>query len=235
MWIAIGVTIAVVGTICLAVLINHIIKENVKKYSKYYQAVIKLNEETAFLTIWSQIMDKTVYLNSKKAFDNFNASKYAQEYVNANKTAISELIEKVNKNRATQKRYNEKFEKIEHTMDPKIAKKARIGVVSFVKKETELANSIRKTGCTELSLTIKYQYTSPAGRNHYEAKRTYSYNDILRMLNTVSVTVRIKKGSSTSKISRSERDLENALMNCFGNTKPINRPLTIDDIEDIDE
>ena len=52
MWIAIGVTIAVVGTICLAVLINHIIKENVKKNSKYYQAVIKLNEEKQELEIY---------------------------------------------------------------------------------------------------------------------------------------------------------------------------------------
>lgn len=235
MWIAIGVIIAIAVTVCLVVLINHIINENVKKNSKYYQAVVRLNKETAFLTIWSQVTNKTVYLNSKKAFDNFNVSKYAQEYVNSNKAAINELVEKVNKNRETQKTYNEKFAIIEHTTDPKVAKKAGIGLTSFVKRETKFANSIRKTGCADLSLTIKYQYTSPAGRNHYEAKRTYSYNDILRMLNTVSVTVRVKKNSGTSKISKSERDLENALMNCFGTTKPINRPLTIDDIEDIDE
>lgn len=188
MWIAIGVLAAIAVTICIIVVVNRAINEKVKKNSDYYKSVEQLNDETKFFSIDTQLLSKMFYLNSKRAFDNFNISKHAQDYIKSNEIAFEELLKRIDNNKTTQKNYNDKFSRIAHTSDTAIAKKAGISLKKFVKRETKLSDKIKKIGTIDLSLSIRYQYTSPAGRNHYESGRKFSLNDIKQILNTVSIT-----------------------------------------------
>lgn len=114
---------------------------------------------------------------------------------------------------------------IKITSDEFLAKENKMTLKSFRKREIKLGSKLIKHPQTTYSLKIKWEYTSPAGRNHYSNFRNCSFSDIKSVVQQLGV---VKPKAYYSKPQTRN-------MHTSSNTKPTERVYTNDDIEDIVE
>ena len=225
LFIGLIIVVVIIASICGGVVWNNATNKKVMEISPYYNSIVKLNKETKFNDIAQPYPVKTFYLKSKRAFDTFNVSKNATTYMKENSSYFQDQIYKVEQNQKLKREYDQAIKSIPHTGDVSIAKQAKIGLESFVKREEKLAQKILLYPCVNYQLTIDYQYTSPAGRNHYERTARYSLKSIKAVVGTKILD------NSTSK------NTEEHVYQRAGFQVPITNKteISIADIEDLDE
>ena len=204
---------------------NSSLNKKVSATSSYIKKIREINDSTSFKTISSNYETKTFYLNSKKAFDNFDLHKRIAEFIRDNLNHFEQLVADISFNIETLNSYNKQIKEIPLTSDEAFAKANKMSLKSYREREIKLGYKLAKHPRTSYSLRIKWEYTSPAGRNHYYDYRDFSFSDIKYIVSQFKTT--------SSFVSHSKENQSNSY------TQPrykqsSQKIYTNDDIEDID-
>lgn len=207
--------IAIIGVIAA---INYNKNERVKKVSPYYLAIVNLNNTTNFMNVNKNYSYYKQSLNSKKQFDNFNYPKRCSEYIKCNLAAFREIVYSIEYNRRIYNEYCNSFKNIRHTSDMALAKAIKMSLDSMIKRETKLALAIKKNVIRDYSITVSASYTSPKGRNSYSSNKTFDYNFIKEVVDSLDHNIKSKASSNTKPKTTNNNKTTNS----------------IDDLEEID-
>jgi len=177
-WIFLSVLAFSLFLIIIFYTINKKFNKRVTDTSEYLKKINEINEQINFKTISSSSETKTFYLNSKRAFDNFDLYKRKTEFIKNNLCYYEQLIDDINFNVATLNEYNKQIKSIPLTNDETIAKENKMSLKSYNKREIKLGDKITKHPCTSYSLRIQWEYRSPAGRNYYYRYWDFSFDEV---------------------------------------------------------
>ena len=217
------VAIVVVLFIVLVIVVSVIDRKQnalVNANSPYLKEIRLINSKYNFVNIRTTTESKTFYLNSKKQFDNFNYQKRGTFFVRENQGHFAQIVESIKMNRKLLTSYNAEIKAAKNTSDERIADACRMKLQKFVKKENALVTKLIIHPTVNYSLVIKWEYTSPAGRNHYSDKVTFNFDELEEIIN-------IRPGTYIV-IGENNRDYSSNRKN----TVPM---LSINDIDDLDD
>ena len=156
--------------------------ERVLSNSLYLKNIRELNNKYKFETLSRTSDCKTYYLNSKRSFDTFDYRRKRVEFVRSNMSYYQDLVRKIYFNESAYAEYKREISQVKLTKDESIAKENKLSLASFNKRETKLGNKMIKYPQMSYSLRIRWEYTSPAGRNHYYNYADCSISDIKGMV-----------------------------------------------------
>lgn len=156
-------------------------KQSVRESSKWYQAVLALNEEIHY---YDQILNQghgeyRLSVNSKARYDKTSTEVCLTEYVERYRDMLEQALEQTRRNAVIYDMYARRIMalRVEPTeaqcVDAKITMEEYLDLEREIIQETELP--IQRTYC----VTCHVYYISPQGRNHYRKSDTYSADDIL--------------------------------------------------------
>ena len=176
--IAWGIILLIAAFVIVLLVINKIKNNKVLEKSFYIHAIKEINKKYEFKVLPSNLESKTFFLKSKRAFDNFDYEKKGFEYINENLSHFVEIIQAIDFNVANNANYKKEINLVPLTSDGEVAKSVKLSLKSFNKRETKLGAKLLKTPQMDYCLKIKWEYTSPAGRNHYYDYCTYDIDDL---------------------------------------------------------
>ena len=220
--IFLGVVLAVVFFAITVSAINNQINRKVETNSLYVKQIKDINLKYLFRKISKETEKKTFFLNTKRAFDNFDLDKHANNLIRDNLSHYLQIIQSVDYNINLFDEYKEELNKVPLTSDEMIAKKSKISLKSFNKREKKLGDKIVKNPQMNYSLRICWEYTSPAGRNHYSKYYIVSFKEIKKLVGYYDVisansVIQNFKSKQTNPVSHQTQE---------------SRAYTNDDIED---
>lgn len=134
--------------------------------SKRYKFLCDIRQQYIF----SHIVDDTLYISvdTLSKFKNFNIDKYVENYIRNNKAYILQESMKVLSNRINLSKYNTAIANAPDLMTEQFCTANDIKYIRYNNLETiECLKAIIKP-VTIKNIRFIIQYTSPAGRNHYE-------------------------------------------------------------------
>lgn len=219
--VTLGVIAAIVVLVIVLSVRNNKLNNLVKQNSEYVKAINTLNTKYKFNSVYSTSDTKTFHLNSKRQYDTFDYNKKGSAYIRENSGKYGQIIRSLESNREMLKKYKDEIKALKHTSDPAIAEKCKMKLNSFTKREIKIASKLIKNPQTNYSIIIRWEYTSPAGRNHYSNSCTFGYDSIKRL---VVPQQQIYTNTYT-----------------YQNPRPAPKPkvtepsVSIDDIEDLDD
>ena len=223
LYIFLSIFLACILTIIIVIIINNKRNKRVLNSSPYIQKIKQLNIKYHFKKL-NKISDtKKYFLKSKKEFDRFNYYSHASDFVNSSKTYFEQIIESIDYNISLYKEYNSEFLNIPVTNDLNVIKKNKMSLKSYNKREVKLGKDLFKKPQTNYCLYISWEYTSPAGRNHYFDRKEFSHSTIKKMLNI---------GQSIANVTSSKSNKPSSLPS-KPNTPTNTKTYTNDDIDDI--
>lgn len=159
-------------------ILNAVRNNRVMKSSPHIKKLIEINRNYNFRNISKTNEVTTFHLNSKRAFENFNYLKKIGEFIRENLSHFLRIVENVEYNIELLKKYKEELNAIPLTTDDELAKANKMSLKSYNARERKLAARITKKPTTTYSFRMYWEYTSPAGRNHYEYHCDFSYSEI---------------------------------------------------------
>lgn len=224
-YIFLGVAAVVIFLIIFLSVLNKKKNNRVLSASPYIKEIKEINKRFAFQTLTRTSDSKTFYLNSKRAYDNFDFYKRRVEFIKENLSYYQQVIQKINSNVSLFSEYKKELSLVKTTSNESLAKENKMSLKSFRKREINLGNKLIKHPQMTYSLRIKWEYTSPAGRNHYSHYRDCSFNDIENIVQQLTVT--------RPKTYYSDPQPSNTYVP--PRTKPTERVYTNDDIEDVED
>lgn len=224
LFVFLGVAVIAIFLIIFFSILNKKKNDRVLLASSYIKKIKEINKEYVFQTLTSVSDTKTFHLNSKRAFDNFDFYRRRNEFIKDNIIYYQQVVQKINTNVSLFSDYKTELSMVRTTSDESLAKENKMSLKSFKKREIKLGRKMIKCPQTTYSLRIKWEYTSPAGRNHYSYYRDCSFNDIQSIVQQLTVA---------KKTYYSEPRTRNTYTP--PRTKPTERVYTNDDIEDIEE
>lgn len=176
--VAFTIIAAVVFLVVFFAVLNSVKNKRVMESSSYIKKVIETNRNYTFRDISKTYEVTTFHLNSKRAFENFNYIKKIGEFINENYSHFLRIVENIEYNTELLKKYKEELSNIPLTTDSELAKANKMSLKSYNAREKKLANKIIKKPIAAYSFRAYWEYTSPAGRNHYEYHCDFSYSEI---------------------------------------------------------
>ena len=184
-YIILGIIVAVLAIIifiCIYVSRVHSFQNAFVKNKSTRLAQIKaINDKYKFNNPQKRDLFYKNVLNSKRAFDTFDLEKALKKLFFEKRPYIKSLIEKVAKDRFLLKKYEEEIKRVDPTDYSLIPQSKHINEKVFFKIERKLVlNEILRIK-TDARVTLQWTYDSPAGRNHYENHRTFSYEQIVAL------------------------------------------------------
>lgn len=160
--------------------------------SAYIKEIKEVNKKYNFQTLSKTSDTKTFYLNSKRAYDNFDFYKRRGELVKENLSYYQQVIQKINYNVSAFSEYKKELSQIKTTTDESLSKANKMSLKSFRKREIKLGSKLVNHPQMSYSLIIRWEYTSPAGRNHYSNYRDCSFSDIKSLVQQIMITAKPK-------------------------------------------
>lgn len=222
LYIFLGISILALFLVIFLAVFNKKRNDKVKQLSTYLKEIENINNKYVFYT-FSRSMDTKVYhLNSKRSFDNFDYYKREKEYIKENLSYYKKLIEQISFNSSLLIKYKEEISLVKATSDENLIKSSKMSAKSFRKREKKIGDKLIKHPLITYTLRIKWEYTSPAGRNHYSDFFEFLFSDIkstVCQLATDNYT--IKYGNYQSQQKRIQKQNESG------------KVYTNDDIEDV--
>lgn len=219
--ILIVVVSSIMVTCCL---VNKKKNNKVMNASSYIKELKQLNEKYSFQVLSKVNEEETFDLNSKRAYDNFDFYKRTKLFIKENFTYYQDLLEKIDFNISFLAKYKKELSKIKITTDESIAKENKMSLKSFRKREAKLGTKLIKHPTTFYQLTIEWEYTSPAGRNHYSNSRVVSLGEIRKIVKGILLENEKVQNTRSKSCSNYRYPRENS-----------GKIYTNDDIEDIED
>lgn len=202
LYIFLGVTVVAIFLIFLIIFFYVLNKKKNKRVllaSPYIKEIKEVNKKYIFQTLPRSSETKTFYLNSKRAYDNFDFYKRRGEFAIENLSYYQQVIQKINYNVSIFAEYKNELSRIRTTFDKSLAKANKMSLKSFRIREIKLGNKLIKRPQMSYSLRIRWEYTSPAGRNHYSNCRECSFNDIKSLVQQFTNTAKPESYYSDSR------------------------------------
>ena len=224
LYIFLGISAVVICLIIFFSVSNKKRNDRVLLSSVYIKEINEINKKYTFQTLSRSSETKIFYLNSKRAFDNFDFYKRKSEFVKENLSYYQKLIQRIDYNVSTFADYKRELSKINTTTDESLAKAYKMSLKSFRKREIKLGNKLVKHPQMSYSLRIKWEYTSPAGRNHYSHYRDCSFSDVKNIVQQFTVVPIPKSNYSEPQSRHTYTPIR---------PQPTERVYTNDDIEDV--
>lgn len=226
LYIFLGVSAIAIFFIVFFFALNKKKNNRVLLASAYIKEIKDINKKYNFQTLSRMSDTKTFYLNSKRAYDNFDFYKRRGEFVKENLSYYQQVIQKINYNISAFAEYKKELSQIKTTTDESVAKENKMSLKSFRKREIKLGSKLVKHPQMSYSLRIIWEYTSPAGRNHYSNHRDCSFSDIKSLVQQLTITAKQKSYYSDSQPRNTYTP---------SRPQPTERVYTNDDIEDVED
>ena len=156
--------------------------------SPYIKSIKELNKKYTFETIQKSNDSKSFILNSKRQFDTFDFNKKGKEYIKDNLGYFNKIIEKIKINKKRYSEYTEELARIRITTNKKLAKSYRMPLKSYNKREIKFGRQFFRHPQVTYSFRISWSYTSPGGRNSYRNYKSYSFDEIVSIVNQLSLS-----------------------------------------------
>lgn len=153
-------------------------KKFVKKYSNKFKEISNINTKYEFDFIDSPTLKFNYDLKSKKQFDNFSNYHNMTKIMSENKNDIDVFINVFLNNQTLYKKYLDDIRNIDSTSFNELPKVKYIDNRKFNLIEEKLCKKITKAVSDDFLIIIEWQYTSPAGRNHYEDDLAFNYRNL---------------------------------------------------------
>ena len=169
------VAIIVVFTVVKRKRINYVLLN-----SPYLKALKKINAKYNFDNNFNRILRVHYTLNSKAKFARFYADDAIRQAFFDNQLKIKTLVEKIARYKALYKQYLVDISKLEITDFSSLPKTKLLKQSKYYNIEKKLVSERMKKPNLYISMDIRWSYTSPAGRNHYEDYRVLDYDKIVK-------------------------------------------------------
>ena len=180
--VAFAIIAVVVFLVVFFAVLNAIKNKRVMESSLYIKKAIEINRNYNFRDISKSFETTTYHLNSKRTFENFNYIKKIGEFVRENHSHFLRIVENIEYNTELLKKYKEELNTIPLTSDEELAKANKMSLKSYNAREKKLVSRMIKKPITSYSFRLYWEYTSPAGRNHYEYHCDFSYSEIKNLV-----------------------------------------------------
>lgn len=176
------------------------------KTSPYIANIKEINSRYNFEKIYNSVESRTYHLKTKRQFDNFDYYKKVVEYVKSNLDYYQVLYYKIDFNLLLLPKYKEELAKIHTTGDESLAKANNMSLRTYVKREIKFGRKLIFNPTTTYRLRIYFEYTSPAGRNHYSHYSDANTQDIREIVEKLSSTK--KSRNRVTECQQKQRDYE---------------------------
>ena len=186
-WLGIGV-ITVITLAGLAAIYQKAAQAAVKKHSKSFGGLVSLNRDTEFFPLCE---DPNIFrvCNSKQSYDRCDLTQLLYDYIYANTEIVQKDIDCITANAKDYNEYCEKYQVLldnETTMeDYEMEDLQWIPYWYFCRIEKKLKEQ-HKLPCppTDIEYSVRKQYDSPAGRNHYAESAKFHRRTVSSRLQT---------------------------------------------------
>ena len=215
------VTAIIITLVILISVHNKKLTNFVKENSDYIKEIDRLNKKYQFGTVSRTNDSHTFHLSSKRQFDTFDYFKKGQQYIISNVSYYAPIVKTIQINRTNQKKYQEELKTVKHTTDEEVALNGKMKLKNFVKRETKIGSKMIKNPIVNYTIDFIWEYTSPAGRNHYSRSCTFNFGSIESTIYNYQQSKIAKTTTTTTVPPRS--------------CTPPKKAYSLDDIEDCDD
>ena len=186
-WLGMGL-ITVIAMAGLAAIYQKAAQAAVKKHSKSFGGLVSLNRDTEFFPLCE---DPNIFrvCNSKQSYDRCDLTQLLYDYIYANTEIVQKDIDCITANAKDYNEYCEKYQVLldnETTMeDYEMEDLQWIPYWYFCRIEKKLKEQ-HKLPCppTDIEYSVRKQYDSPAGRNHYAESAKFHRRTVSSWLQT---------------------------------------------------
>ena len=158
--------------------------------SQYLKQIKEIGKKYEFKRIGVTHETKTFYLSSKRTYDNFDFRKRRIEFVQSNYSHFQNIVSNIKFNMDAFSQYKNELSNLTLTSSEGVAKMNKMSLKSYRKRELKLARKFLKVPQVDYRLRIKWEYTSPAGRNHYSNYRDSSIYEIMEICSAKPTTTK---------------------------------------------
>ncbi len=179
---------AVFIVVLFVVLLSHRILKRKKAFvlesSAYYHKVESLNDRYSFQEdIFDDgCFDYTYVFDTKQKYDHYSVNEVMNALLQEKLQVFEQAIKDVDKNKDEYRKYCAEFENLHSEITVEECKAYKVRYDWYLKTEQALVEEITKKPILEIEVYCWKEYTSPAGRNHYECGKTYHDSEIREML-----------------------------------------------------
>lgn len=164
--------------------LNNIYKDNVHNTSDRYKYILKIRDLYKF----NYVMNDTIYVNvdTLTKFKTFNENKFIEDYVRKNQEHIVKESNKVLENKIHLIQYEADITKAPQFKSRQFCNENNLEYNRYNDIETQECDLITYSNVkTYENIEFIIQYTSPAGRNHYEKSIDIDILDLMDILNII--------------------------------------------------
>lgn len=171
----------------IVLLSRHVLKRKeaiVLESSAYYHKVESLNDRYSFKKdIFDDgCFDYNYVFDTKQKYDRYSVKDIMDILLQEKLQVFEQAIKDVDINKNEYKKYCAEFEKLHSEITEEECKAYKIRYDWYLKTEQTLVEEITKKPILELRVYCRKEYTSPAGRNHYELEKIYHDREIREMV-----------------------------------------------------
>ena len=219
-----GIVAVIVFLVVFFSVLNKKKNERVLATSPYIKEIQNINKRYVFKSLQTTYETKTFHLNSKRAFDTFDLYKKRNGYIEYNLSFYQQVVQKINYNIALNNEYRKELASLKVTNDEELAKDNKMSLDSYNKRETKLGSKLEQHPQMSYILRIQWEYTSPAGRNHYSNYRDFQFVDIKNVVGQYAF-----RSETSVYVTPSQNKPRNP-----SNSQNNKKVITADDIEDVE-
>ena len=156
--------------------------QTISRVSPYLNQIRAINDQYEFKQIKVTREQYAEHLRSKKQFDHFDDKKQSYAYILSKSAHFQRIVDDIEYNIALLSQYQKALDEVKPLDDASLAKQYKISLKYFNNKEMKLVRSIIKHPTTRYTFTYEWSYVSPAGRNSYLNRRSFSVEEIKAVL-----------------------------------------------------
>lgn len=154
------------------------LKKIVLKHSKKLKQLLEINKNHHFNQDLKNNYDYTYRYNTKAKLYSLDFDEVFLELIGQNFAVVTELINKVDFNIDSYKKYSEEYKSIKAHFTNGDAKKFRVSLKRLNDKEDFIFKNNLLKPKLDVSITLLLRYTSLRGRNSYLRKNVYNFFEI---------------------------------------------------------
>ncbi len=167
------------GLVMLLLIFVYILINTILKKDEYYLQIVRLNKFYKFYVINRKL---TIYENVSSLSQLRKLEPDAIIYfaIKNNRQGIKNIVENILMNRKNYSAYSNEFKNI---IDGIYVNKYKFNIFNKFIRWIKIINckSIKLKPTLDFIVSYQVSYTSPAGRNHYERKAKYNYDNLVRL------------------------------------------------------
>lgn len=157
------------------------IREEIILTSYNYKKLVDVIDEMGFHKDIKNVYIFREYVSSKSKFDKFNFDLYFKSKISGNLENVDTLVNKVKQNK---EKYDE-FQKVYSDIYFSVPRGSNKKEVEYYDMERKILLECRDAIADNPVFVCCVNYTSPQGRNNYDNKKTYTFQQLIDMRDSV--------------------------------------------------